>query len=116
MNPIRAATLDQMTEFALEGLLAGDGRRKILLVREMAERWPSESALAIAFAVASAAESIRDASADGDPGPAVPMGHRLAALVAADVHALQGMGLVPSQARDLLHFWRRVDPLFLRPT
>ena len=36
------------------------------------------------------------------------------ALISADVHAVQSMGQVPSVAEDLLHFWRRVGPLFLR--
>ena len=77
----RNATLDQMTEFAMEELLSGDAQRKRAMVRRMAERWPAEPALA---------------------------------LVSADVHAVQSMGQVPSVAEDLLHFWRRVDPSFLR--
>jgi len=41
------------------------------------------------------------------------MGFRMAALVAADVLAVEAMGKRPAKARDLLWFWRRVDPYFL---
>lgn len=111
----RNATMDQMIEFALEELLSGDDRRRRAMLRRMAERWPAESALALAYAVTSATESIEDAL-DETPGGevVVPLGYRLSALVSADVHAIQSMGQVPSVAEDLLHFWRRVDPHFLR--
>jgi hypothetical protein len=111
----RNVTLDQMIEFATEELLSGDGGRRRALVRRMAERWPGEPALALAFAVTAATGGIEDALGAGGAGdPAVPLGYRLSALVSADIHAVQSMGQVPSRAGDLLHFWRRVDPLFLR--
>lgn len=115
MTTDRHATLDQMIEFATEELLSGDGARKRAMVRRMAERWPREPALALAYAVTAATGGIEDAFGEGSAGdPAVPLGYRLSALVSADVHAVQSMGQVPSLAGDLLHFWRRVDPLFLR--
>jgi hypothetical protein len=148
----RNATLDLMIDFAMQALLSDDGGRRRAMVRRMAERWPREPALALAFAVTSATQAIEDAEArrdgsregrpdgspDGSPdgppdessgalpdgarglglaavrGSAVPLGYRLSALIAADVHAVQSMGQAPSAAGDLLHFWRRVDPLFLR--
>lgn len=91
MTKARNATLDLMIEFATEALLSGDGQRKRAMVRRMAERWPHEPALALAFAVTSAAEAIEDVAgtAPGSGGdPAVPLGYRLSALISADVHAV----------------------------
>jgi hypothetical protein len=111
----RNATMDQMIDFAMEELLSGDDHRRRALIREMATRWPEEPALAMTYALTSATQGIEDSfgpSAGRDP--VIPLGYRLSALVAADVHAVQCMGQVPALTEDLLHFWRRVDPLFLR--
>jgi hypothetical protein len=111
----RNATLDQMTEFAMEELLSGNPTRKRQMVRRMAERWPGEPALGLVYAVTCATEAIEDSFGDAaEADPVIPLGYRLSALISADVHAVQSMGQVPSLAEDLLHFWRRVDPLFLR--
>ncbi len=111
----RDATIDQMIEFAIEELLSGSAQRKRALVRRMAERWPTEPALALVYAVTSATESIEDSFGEAAANdPVIPLGYRLSALISADVYAVQAMGQVPSVAEDLLHFWRRVDPLFLR--
>lgn len=109
----RSVTLDDMIEFAMEELLSGQEIRRRALVRQLARRWPDEPALALAYAVTSATEAIED-SFNGTPDDVVPLGYRLAALISADVHAVQMMGQVPAEAGDLLHFWRRVDPAFLR--
>lgn len=115
MNTPRAATLDQMIEFAMEELLSGSGNRKRAMVRKMAERWPTEPALALVYAVTSATGAIEDTFSDAaQQDPVIPLGYRLSALISADVHAVQSMGQQPPVAEDLLHFWRRVDPLFLR--
>ena len=104
-----------MTEFAMEELLSGNATRKRQMVRNLAERWPNEPALALVYAVTSATSSIEDSFRESKTeDPVVPLGYRLSALISADVHAVQSMGQVPSVAEDLLHFWRRVDPLFLR--
>ena len=111
----RNATLDRMTEFAMEELLSGDAQRKRAMVRRMAERWLAEPALALVYAVTRAIEAIEDAFGEAaERDPVIPLGYRLSALVSANVHAVQSMGQVPSVAEDLLHFWRRVDPSFLR--
>jgi len=115
LNADRNAALDQMIEFAMEELLSGSSTRKRAMVRCMAERWPEEPALALVYAVTSATGAIEDSfGAAGVNDPVIPLGYRLSALISADVHAVQSMGQVPSVAEDLLHFWRRVDPLFLR--
>lgn len=113
----RSASLDQMIEFAMEELLSGNSQRKRAMVRRMAEQWPHEPALALVYAVTSATEAIEDQFGDtAEIDPVIPLGYRLSALISSDVHAVQSMGQMPSVARDLLHFWRRVDPLFLRLT
>ncbi len=104
-----------MIEFAMEELLSGNSQRKRAMVRRMAEQWPGEPALALVYAVTSATEAIEDSFREApSQDPVIPLGYRLSALISADVHAVQSMGQVPSVAEDLLHFWRRVDPLFLR--
>ena len=117
MRPPGSATLDHMIEFAIEELMSGNGQRRRAMVRRMAERWPAEPALGLAYAVTCATEAIEDTFGEAAARePVVPLGYRLSALMSADVHALQSMGQMPSLAADLLHFWRRVDPLFLRMT
>ncbi|TNC49770.1 hypothetical protein FHG66_09620 [Rubellimicrobium rubrum] len=117
MRPPRTATLDLMIEFVIEELMSGDGQRRRAMVRRMAERWPAEPALALVYAVTCATETIEDTFGDSaGREPMIPLGYRLSALISADVHAVQCMGQIPSVAADLLHFWRRVDPLFLRMT
>lgn len=109
------AALDEMIEFARGELTSGDYERRRAMVRRMAEGWPSEPALALVYAVTSATETIDEMPAKkSDIKASVSFGYRIAALISADVHAVQSMGQIPSFARDLLPFWRRVDPLFLR--
>lgn len=115
MTTPRAAPLDQMIEFVMEEMLSGSAQRKRRMVRQLAERWPDQPALALVYAVTSATEMIEDSFREAKTeDPVIPLGYRLSALISADVHAVQSMGQVPSVAEDLLHFWRRVDPLFLR--
>ena len=113
----RNSALDAMIEFAMEELLSGKAERKQAMVRRMAERWPDEPALSLVYAITSATEAIEDTfGAAADLDPVIPLGYRLSALISADVHAVQSMGQIPSVAEDLLHFWRRADPTFLRVT
>lgn len=111
---MRSTPIDDMIEFALEELLAGDSARRRSLVRQLCMRWPDEPALAASFAVTSAASMVEDNFTGGaDPGQIGRQAYRLAALLAADIYAVESMGHVPARARDLLHFWRRVDSYFL---
>lgn len=106
--------MDEITEFALEEMLAGSDSRRRALVRHMCERWPNEPALSLVFALTSAASTIEDSlRSDRDPVRLAAFTYRLAALLAADVYAVECMGSAPAKATDLLHFWRRVDPYFL---
>ncbi|WP_123641488.1 hypothetical protein [Histidinibacterium lentulum] len=116
MSNARTAVLDEMTEFAIEELLSGRPERPAALVRRMAERWPEEPALGLVFAVTSAVAGIEDSFGGAAPQePVISLGYRIAALAAADVHAIQAMGHVPALAEDLLHFWRRSDPAYFGP-
>lgn len=116
MSDARSAVLDDMTEFAIEELLSGRPDRPAALVRRMAERWPEEPALGLVYAITSAVGGIEDSFGGAAPQePVVGLGYRIAALAAADVHAIQSIGQVPATAEDLLHFWRRADPGHLGP-
>lgn len=115
MTDTPRVALDEMIEFVMEELLSGRTDRKRAMVRRMAERWPDAPALTLAYAITSATAAIEDTFGEAaELDPVVPLGYRLSALVSADIHALHSMGQMPSVAEDLLHFWRRVDPPFLR--
>ncbi len=105
-----------MIEYALEDLLAGSDTRRRGMVRRMCQRWPEQPALSIVFALTAAASTIDDNfSRDGGGDEVAPLAFRMAAIVAADVYAAESIGHSPAKARDLLHFWRRVDPYFMEP-
>jgi hypothetical protein len=105
---------DEMIEFALEELLSGNDPRRRALVRNLCMRWPGVPALVVAFVLTSAAAMIEDNfDRHRDPAAVAALAYRLAALLAADIYAVESMGFVPAKAQDLLHFWRRVDPYFL---
>jgi hypothetical protein len=110
-----AKTIDEMTEFAIEALLSGHDWRRRAVVRHLALRWPSVPALMLVFALTSAAALIEDSfGPEGGSDRVSTLGYKLAALLAADIFALEAMGRCPAKSRDLLHFWRRVDTYFLK--
>ncbi|WP_303435472.1 hypothetical protein [Octadecabacter sp. 1_MG-2023] len=84
------------------------------MIRVMARRWPGVPALSIAFAVTSAAASFEDVVESKSSAAIAALAYRVAALVAADAFAVESMGQVRATAQDLLHFWHRVDPYFLK--
>ncbi len=111
---MRDAPIDEMIEFALEELLAGDDGRRRALVRQMCLRWPAAPALSVVFAITSAASMIEDnLSRDDATDRLRALAFKLAAVLAADTYAVERLGHNPARARDLMHFWRRVDPYFL---
>jgi len=111
---MRDTPIDEMIEFALEELLAGSDTRRRGLVRSLCLRWPEEPALAVVFALTSAASMLEDNVRPDEPtAGSGPAAYKLAAVLAADIFALESMGQVPAKAHDLLHFWRRVDRYFL---
>lgn len=109
---MKAAELDEMIELALESLLSGDDARRRGLVRAIVTRWPDASAMQIVFALTAAGAAVEDTFGSGVDG-ASALAYKLAAVLSADVFALNEIGCCPAKARDLLHFWRRVDPYFL---
>ena len=110
---MRNSDLDQMIEFATERLARDDHNQSSRLVRDMAAAWPTEPALAIVFSLASAAAALEDMVDTQASTLSAQFGYKLAALISADVFALEAMGHCPATGQDLLHFWRRVDPYFL---
>ena len=110
---MRQGTIDLMIEFAVACLATEDHREIRKMVREMARSWPNESALGIAFAITSGAATFEDIVDSPNAKTSAQLGYRLAALVSADIYAIEAMGQVPAKGQDLMHFWRRVDPYFL---
>lgn len=111
---MRETPIDDMIAFVLEELLSGSDERRRSLVRVTCARWPGVPALAVPFALTSAAAMIEDNFREPPTAQRAEItAYRLAALVAADIYAVESMGHKPATARDLLHFWRRVDPYFL---
>lgn len=111
---MQPAPIDEMIEFALEELVSGSDSRRRALVRKMCVQHPSVPALSVCFAITSAASMVEDnLGKQGVTDTLGPWTFKLASLLAADVYAVESMGHVPAKARDLLHFWRRVDPYFL---
>jgi len=107
--------LDRMIEFALESLLSGEDGRRRAMVRRLVLRWPSAPALQVVFAITSAGAQIEEAIGGTvqDEGEAA-LAYRLAALLAADVFAVERQRCPPVAARDLLAHWRDMDPYFLQ--
>ncbi len=105
--------LDLMIEFAVGELASGDPQRVGALVRRMAESWPDEKALAIGFALTSAASALEDMLAGEESRAVAARAYKLAALVSADVLAIEALGQKPATGRHLLQYWRRSDPWFL---
>ena len=105
---------DEMIEFTLEELLSGSDQRRRALVRNLCFRWPAVPALSVVFVLTAAASTIEDTfDHKRDATRIGPFAYKLAAVLAADVYAVEAMGQVPARAHDLLHFWRRVDRYFL---
>lgn len=111
---MRNSDLDQMVEFAVERLAQGNCKGTRSLVREIAVAWPNAPALGIVFALTTAAATIEDVIDTPTSIQSAQVGYKLAALVSADIFALEAMGYCPATGQDLLHFWRRVDPFFLK--
>ena len=111
---MRATPIDDMIAFALEELISGSDKRRRALVRKMCMKWPNEPALAMVFALTSAAATAEDTIRQETTASGIgPLAYKLASMLAADVYAIESMGHNPARARDLLHFWRRVDGYFL---
>ncbi len=108
---MRTGCLDEMIEFAIEEIATGDSGRISSVVRAMVSRWQTEPALAICFAITSAAAHLEDNFADSDE----PVGkaYQFAAILASDIFAIESMGQIPATGQHLLHFWRRSEPYFL---
>lgn len=106
--------IDNMTAFAVRALLSSDSADRRSVVRNLATKWPNQPALAVVFALTTAASHIESQiETQSDREKRAFMGYRLAAVLAGDVHALRSMGNSDPTAHDLLHFWRRIDPYFL---
>lgn len=102
------------TDFAVERLLTGDSQSRRLLVRDLAERWPGTRAMALVFTLTDAAAHIEAMlDSETESRQAAFHGYRLAALLAADVYAIELTQGAPVMAQDLWRYWNESDPFFL---
>ncbi len=111
MVSVRQSRLDEIIDASLATLASGDATAIGGLVRTLAARWPDEPALAICFALTSAAFQLEEQFADQKTSS--QLAYRIAALLAADVFALESMGQIPTKGHHLLKLWRREDPYFI---
>ena len=108
---MKAGTLDEMTDYAVEVLATGESTKIGALVREMASNWPNEPALSVSFAICSAAANLTDLMKNQQA--VASTAYKLAALVAADTLAIEQTLESSAKTQHLLQYWRRVDPYFL---
>lgn len=105
--------LDRMTEHAVTCLSSNDADRIGALVRDLASGWPAASGLGLAFAITSAAAQLEDVITDPVTDRSAARAYKLAALVAADILALEAMGSKNVSCADLMTYWKNADPYFL---
>lgn len=105
-------SVEQMTEFALQMLLAEPGRAHAL-PRAMATQWPDYPVLDLTLALSLAASGLETSFASATDQTAARDAWRVAALLAIDLHQMQRQGLPHSRAADLIDYWRQHDPFFL---
>lgn len=109
---MQAITADDQTHFAMERLLEGPASWRGL-VRDMVRRWPDRPAAEPGFALCYAASAIEGLFETGSPAhEGSAQGYKLAALLAADLYAMERLGLPRDRARDFLTYWK-IDPYFL---
>lgn len=110
------SAIDKMQEVAIAEIATGDPQRIRLVVQRLAKGWPEERALTLCFALTAAASHFEDLMRPtGRMQDAAAKAYKMSALVAADVLAIEAMGLAPARAKHLLFYWKRVDPYFLHP-
>ncbi len=108
---MQIAVLDAMIAQVAHATAAQKPADFAALVQDLATDWPNEPALALCFALTSAAADLETLLADHRD---VAQGaYRTAALVAADILAIESMGQQPAKAQHLVHFWRRAGPDYL---
>lgn len=102
--------LSRMIDLAAE-VLMDHGQPVAGLPRRLAGDWPDAPALEYVLAICSACEAIEQMYRDGSGTLArVREGWRQAAVIGAEVHALQHQGLVRPVGADLLAYWQGAVP------
>ena len=105
-------TFDDLTEFSVHFLLVTQGEVR-LLPHALAKRSPDCPALALICILSVAAGSIQRVLHGEALTPRAAEAWRVAALLGADLHMMQLMGLPTETAADLLAYWQAQDRFFL---
>lgn len=104
--------LDEMVELALEALTAPQGAARALPLR-LIHAAPAAAPLQIVVAMTLAAAALEDTMASPRDQAAAVECWRMAALLAADIHAMACLGLPVRRAEDLAAYWQAHDRYFL---
>ena len=105
-------TFDDLTEFAVHFLLAKQEEVR-LLPHALVKRSPDSAALELIYILSVAAGSIQQVLQGDSVSPRATEAWRVAALMGADLHIMQLMGLPSKTAADLLGYWQAQDRFFL---
>lgn len=103
---IEVRVLDDMVDYAVEQIVGEPFRKLPDIVLELATMWPNTPALALCFALTSAAASVEGMVGHQDR---TGLAYKCAALVAADILAIEAMGQRPARSMHLVNFWRRTS-------
>ena len=107
------APLNEMTSYALHELETKKLKNYGILVICMCKKWPNAPALSIVYSLTYVAVTLgKDKKRKKSLGARKDIVFKMAALVAADIYAVEGIRQAPAKASDLLYFWRRIEPLY----
>ena len=106
--------IDQMTHFIIAALHQdSDGWKSVC--RDLVNHWDDAQGLEICFAFSAAASAIESNFNGNSPARELSShAYRLAALIAADIFAMQAIGGFGTQAKDLYRYWQENDDYFLQ--
>lgn len=106
--------LDDMVELALEALTDPDIEARALPLR-LIQAAPAVAPLQVVVAMTLAAAALEGTMASPRDRAGAAACWRMAALLAADVHAMACLGLPARRAADLAAYWQAHDPFFMTP-
>ncbi len=106
-------TGDDLAEFAIAFLLTGRGSAQ-RLVRELAERWPTRPALEFVLVLSLTANGIEETLQGEEAARLALDAWRMAALIGVDLFDAQALDMPHLTGADLLAYWQKHDPFFLK--
>lgn len=106
--------IDAMVDFAI-AQISGEPEGYRSVVRDLALGWPMAPGLQLVFVLVSAVQAIeRVQQAANDVIGNTTETLRMAGLLSSDIYALETLGRQNITGQDLLDYWDRYDPFFLK--